>query len=234
MLRISRTDIVFIFFAVMQFCLWRATRDIHPDVAIVPPVPSELTVKAVSFGDEQFYFRALALEIQNAGDMYGNVTPLKDYDYKKLASWFFLLDTLDSKSNFVPAVASYYYGQTQHIADLTYIVDYLEAHASLHPADKWWWLAQAVYIANHRLGDKHRALLLANKLARTPDKDVPIWVRQMPAFIHAELGEKEEALFIIKHVLDNEKNISQDEYKFMQYFINERLDYIIKDSKKHK
>lgn len=232
MIRFSRSDCVFIFFLIMQCCVWYYTENIRPDITILPPVPGELTVKAVSFGDEQFYFRALALDIQNAGDMFGNVTALKDYDYKKLAGWIALLDSLDSDSNFTPAIVSYYYAQTQNVEDLPYIVDYLDVHASRDLKKKWWWMAQAVYIANHRQGDKKRALELANKLAQTPGDDIPLWARQMPAFIHAELGEKQEAMLIIKNILENEKNIPQKEYNFMQYFINERLDNIINDGKK--
>ncbi len=233
MQRLFLSDIVFLLFALLQAGVWYVTHGIKPDMAIVPPVSSETTVQALSLGDEQFYFRLLAMDIQNAGDMFGSVTALKDYDYERLSRWFYLLDSLDSRSNFVPAIASYYYGQTQHKEDLRYIVAYLEAHASRHLETKWWWMAQAVYIANHYLKDKKLALKLANKLASTPGSDVPLWARQMPAFIHAELGDKEEALLIIKHILASKKDISNDEYNFMQYFINERLDRIIQDAKTH-
>lgn len=232
-MRLSRTDIVFLLFAVLQLCFWYHTVSLQPELEVVPEVPSETTVKAISFGDEQFYFRTQALAIQFSGDTFGRSTALKDYDYNKLSQWFFLLDTLDNMSNFVPAIASYYYSQTQRKEDVRYIVDYLEAHASNSPEKKWWWMAQAVYLANHRMNDKPRALELALKLSKLEGKNIPIWAKQMPAFIYEQMGEKEEALLIIKQLIEHEKQLPKEEKNFMRYFIHERLNTIIKDGKGH-
>ena len=210
---------------ILQGVFWYNTHHIKPDMGIVPPVPGEMEVAALSFGDEQFYFRSLAFRIQNAGDTFGRFTPLKDYDYEKLSYWFYLLDGLDSTSNFVPALASYYYSQTQYKPDLHYIVKYLETHADRDLERKWWWLSQAVYIANQKLKDKKLALRLAHKLAKVPG-NLPIWTRQMPAFIHADLGETEAALAIITAIANNTKDLEAGEINFMNYFIQDRLGYL--------
>lgn len=210
-----------------QITFWLFTKEIKPDMDIVPPVPGELEVKALSFGDEQFYFRRLAFQIQNAGDTFGRFTALKDYDYKKLTMWFDLLDSLDPVSNLVPAMASYYYSQTQNTPDVRYIVDYLERHVAFDPPQKWWWMAQAVYIANQKLHDKQLALRLAYKLAAIPG-DLPIWARQMPAFIHADLGEREAALAIIMAISQSADKLTPGEINFMNYFIKDRLGYLEK------
>jgi hypothetical protein len=202
---------------------WEGTRHILPHMEIVPDVPSDVAVKALSLGDAQFFFRTLAFEIQNAGDSFGRFTPLKDYDYPKLKRWFELLDRLDSRSNFVPSLAAYLFSQSQRAEDTRYIVEYLDEHASRDMENKWWWMYQAAYLANHRLNDKQLALKLAYKLAATPKKDVPIWVRQMPALIHEELGEKEEALAIIYGIGEKVDNLSEGEMNYMRYFITERL-----------
>jgi hypothetical protein len=206
----------------IQIVFWYKTHDIRPAMDIVSEVPGEMAVKANSLGDEELYFRILALEIQNSGDTFGRFTALKLYDYKKLSAWFYLLDKLDDKSNFLPSIASYYYSQTQHTPDVKYIVDYLEFHSMKDLANKWWWLSQAVYLANFKLKDNQRALELANKLAQTPGK-IPMWARQMPAFIHEKLGEKEQAYIIIKNLLDNTKDLTKEELNFMNYFIKDRL-----------
>lgn len=210
-----------------QVVFWQFTHHIRPDMSIVPPVPGAAEVKALAFGDEQFYFRRLAFEIQNSGDTFGRFTALKEYDYSKLYLWFKLLDTLDPVSNFIPALASYYYSQTQHTPDVRYIVNYLEQHADYDPPKKWWWMAQAVYIANQKLKDKRLALRLAYKLAAIPG-DLPIWARQMPAFIHADLGEREAALAIILAISQSAKDLTPGEINFMNYFIKERLGYLEK------
>lgn len=221
-----KTDYIFMLFILLQVAFWGASQSIKPRMIIVPEVPREVAVKALSLGDKQFYFRSLAFEIQNAGDTFGRFTALKEYDYEKVSGWFYLLDKLDTKSNFVPALASYYYSQTQNVEDVRYIIDYLAAHTRSDPEKKWWWLGQAVYLANHKLKDKKLALKLAYELAAIPGNDRPLWTKQMPAFIHAKVGEYDQALIIIKDLMDNEEDLSQGEINFMNYFIKERLQTI--------
>lgn len=222
-----RTDIILYVFLMIQAGLWFGTKRYLPDMSIVPPVPSALSVKAMAFGDDAFYFRTQALKIQNAGDTFGRFTALYKYDYKKLYRWFTLLDSLDSKSNFVPAMAAYYYSQSQHVADVKYIVKYLEEHSEKDLYDNWWWMGQAVYLANNKLHDKKWALELAKKLASTPRNDIPFWAKQMPAFIYEQMGEDKQALTIIASILNNVDKIPPGELNFMRYFVKDRLKAII-------
>jgi len=226
-----RTDLWLYVFLIIQIGLWTVTRQHKPDLAIVPPVPSPMMVKAFALGDDEFYFRVLALRLQNAGDTFGRFTALKEYDYRELYRWFTLLDTLDQKSNFVPALAGYYFSQTQNTPDVIYVVKYLDKHASRDLYHKWWWMSQAVYLANHKLKDKKLALELAYKLASTPRDDIPLWAKQMPAFIHEQMGEEQQALIIIEDILrraDHEQ-LDPGEINFMKYFIQDRLHTIIEN-----
>ncbi|MCC7259620.1 MAG: hypothetical protein IT567_01145 [Alphaproteobacteria bacterium] len=213
-----RTDGWFYLFLLLQISFGIAVYDRHPTLDIVPPVPGKTAVQALAFGDEEAYFRVLGLELQNYGDTFGRFTALKHYDYKTLAGWLSLLDTLDNRSNLLPALASYYYSQTQNVQDVRYMVDYLAARFEQDPAQNWWWMGQAVYLANHTLKDKTLALDLAYRLAKTPG-DVPMWTRQMPAFILEEMGEKEAAMAIIVNILDSYKDLSDGERNFMHYFL---------------
>lgn len=210
-----------LFFAVLQLCFWDATRGKLPDMGIVPDVPGRVAVKALSFGDEEFYFRLLALDIQNAGDTFGRFTALYKYDYKKLYAWFTLLDSLDNESDYMPFIASYYYSQTQYVPDVRYVVDYLYQHSYYRPAQKYWWLAQATYLAEHKLHDKDLALKMAKPLEQADN--APYWVRQLPAFVHESRGEMEDALHIIEHIQEHSRNIPPGELRFMTYFVKERL-----------
>lgn len=214
---------------VLQILLWTETKHFKPDFTIVPDVPSELSIKAFSFGDEQFYFRTLAFDLQNAGDTFGRFTALRLYNYPKLYQWFTLLDKLDGKSNFVPSIAAYYFSQTQNTPDVKYIVQYLEETSMRDLYNKWWWMGQAVYLANYKLKDKEWALKLAYKLASTPRNDIPMWVKQMPAFIHEQRGEEEQAVKIISDILNNVDNIDQGELNFMSYFVTKRLKQLLEE-----
>lgn len=205
----------------LQVVFWWHTRKIVPDMSIVPDVPGEETVQALSLGDDQFFFRLLALQLQNAGDTFGRFTALKEYDYNKLYHWFRLLDTLDDQSNYIPSMATYYFSQTQNVADVKYIVDYLLEHAGHRVEQKWWWIVQAVYLANHRLEDKELALEIAHYIK--PEYDIPVWARQMPAFVHEKRGEFDAALKIIENIIDSQSELDRGELNFMHYFAKERL-----------
>ena len=224
-----QTDLLLYVSLILQIGLWFITSDIKPNLGILPEVPSQASIKAISLGDDAFYFRSFAYQIQNAGDSFGRFTALKEYNYAKLYQWLLLLDSLDSRSNFVPALAGYYFSQTQNTPDVRYIVDYLDQHAIKDLHNKWWWMSQAVYLANHKLKDRELALKLAYKLASTPRDDIPLWVKQMPAFIHEQLGEKEQAIYIIKNILENIDSIDQGELNFMHYFVTERLEKLIEE-----
>jgi hypothetical protein len=218
---------IFLFFLFAQFIFWLKTENIKPQISIVPQLPSKYSIEALSFGDREFYFRILAMKIQNAGDSFGRFTALKEYDYEKLYQWFKILDSLDDKSIFVPMLATYYFSQTQNIPDVIYIVRYLDEYAARDLGKKWWWLYQAIEIANITLKDKKLALELSYKLSEVKSPDAPVWVRQMPAFFHNQLGEDCAAFMVIKKILDEDelgiRKITPREMEFMRHFIKNRL-----------
>jgi hypothetical protein len=204
-----------------QLLFWNHSRNVMPEMSIVPDVPGERTVRALSLGDEETFFRLLALNIQNSGDTFGRFTALYKYDFNKLYHWFKLLDSLNNQSNYMPAMATYYFSQTQNPNDVKYIVDYLEQYASERPEDKWWWLVQATYLAMHKMADNDRALEIANHLRGV--RGIPIWAQQMPAFVQENRGEFGDALNIMQQILEHPDDYSQGELNFMRYFIDERL-----------
>ncbi|PZP85992.1 MAG: hypothetical protein DI582_04105 [Azospirillum brasilense] len=204
-----------------QGAFWNHSRAVMPEMGIVPAVPGERTVRALSFGDEEAFFRLLALNIQNSGDTFGRFTALYKYDFNKLYHWFHLLDGLDNESNYLPSMATYYFSQTQNRDNIRYIVDYLDEHTLGREQDKWWWVAQASYLASHKMKDSDRALEMALRLRGV--KGIPMWAQQLSAFVHEERGEFDLALGIIQEILRDPEQYSQGELNFMKYFIDERL-----------
>jgi hypothetical protein len=207
-------------FVLLQLTYWVETHNIKPNLGIVPDVPGRAAIHAMTFGDDEFYFRVLAFIIQNAGDTFGRFTSLRYYDFNKLYHWFNLLDELDARSNMIPAMACYYFSQTQNTADVRYIVDYLYTHATRDIAHKWWWLVQSIYLAQHKLNDMDLAMKVATPLV---NPEVPAWAQQMAAVVHEKRGEMEDALQIMMTIKENAKHISDADLKYMTYFIEERL-----------
>lgn len=225
---IKRISILFFFlFLFLHFCFHLKTQDVKPNPHIVPPLPNKYLVSALSLGDKEFYFRVLALKIQNAGDTFGRFPPLKKYDYKKLYQWFTFLDSLNSNSRVIPSLASYYYSQTQNKPDVIHMIRYLDEHASRDINKHWWWLYQATYNASMILGDDNLALELAHKLSKNEDPNAPLWTKQLPAFLHADMNQDCEAYFIIKQILDDHESgrriIKPEEMDFMRKFIQQRI-----------
>lgn len=218
--------LVFTLLFSMQLVFWIETKEHKPKMEIVPAVPGEQAVKALSFGDNQAFFRLLALHLQNFGDTFGRFTALREYDFDRLHGWFNLLDTLDNQSNYIPTLASYYFSQTQNVPDVHHVVEYLRDHSQHRLDEKWWWQVQAVYLANHKLKDSAWALELAKPLLHA--QDVPLWVNQLPAFIYEQRGEFGDALAIMEHVQKNAQNLKPGELRFMEYFIKERLNALEK------
>lgn len=210
-------------FLALQGAFWWHTHALRPALEIVPRPPGPAAVAALSLGDRQFLFRALALRLQHAGDTFGRNSPLKNYDYAALRDWFLLLDTLDGVSDLAPTLAAYYYSQTPKTDDIRYMTDYLQRHSMRDTERNWWWLTQAAYLANHKLGDKELALDIAEPLPRI--KAAPVWARQIPAFIHEQRGEVAEALAIMDGIKQSAgaDELSERELRFMRYFVEERL-----------
>ncbi|MCH2038883.1 MAG: hypothetical protein MK137_09865 [Rickettsiales bacterium] len=211
---------------------WQGTRHIQPSLGILNAPHSKTMANIVSFGDPQLYFRIRALLLQNAGDTYGRFTSLKKYNYEYLKGWAFLMDELDHRSHYMPSLMSYIFGQTPQTEDVIHVIEYLDHHASRDLQTKWWWMYQAVYLANSKLKDDELALSLAYKLASSDAETMPIWGKQLAAFIHEDRGEKEQARRFMQSIIDNLEDIPEKELNFMQYFIQERLELIKESSVK--
>ncbi|MBI2235138.1 MAG: hypothetical protein HYU57_09205 [Micavibrio aeruginosavorus] len=208
----------------MNIALWSYSHDLRPVWGNVPPVPDKAAAERMTLGDPQMAYRMIGLMLQNLGATGGRDFALKDYDYKTLGGWFYLEDELDPLSDYIPALAAYYYGATPEASDLMPVIDYLEAIGQRPQAHKWRWLAQAVYLARFRQGDLNRALALAQILAALPRTDMPLWARQMPAFIINARGDKEAAYALMMGVLgEGGKDLSPAEILFIRDYICGRI-----------
>ncbi len=217
----------FIIFFFLQLLFWFNTNEIRPKYDIVPQVPNKYIVSVISLGDKEFLFRALGERLQNSGDVFAGFVALKNYNYPMLYQWFKMLDGLNGKSNFIPALASYYYSQTQNTKDTIYVINYLDEHSSKNIDDNWWWMYHAMMIARKDLKDKDKALELAYKLSNNKAEKAPIWTREFPALIHSEMGDDCLAFRVTEKIIkDNEsgaRKLQHQDLELMRYFINKQL-----------
>jgi hypothetical protein len=213
-----------VFILALNIALWTYSRDLRPQWGNVPPVPSAKGAALATLGDSQMAYRVLGLMLQNLGSMGGQTEKFENYRYDRLRGWFFLEHRLDPESNFVPALAAYYYGATHKVDDLSPVIDYLQVAGQEPEPQKWRWLAQAVYLARYQQGDLNRALELANLLAGLKRNDMPLWARQMPAFVMNAQGDKQAAYALMVSILNSSaKELNPIEVRFIRDYVCERI-----------
>lgn len=190
--------IALIFSGLVWFFL---TKNIKPDLTITPLPPGKHLMKVISMGDDGLIYRNFGYQIQIAGDDYGTTTPLKNYSYAKLQQWFYLLSELDSRSEYVPSIAGFYYSNSQNPMDNVYIIDYLEKFADNNPVKFWRWYTTAMYLAYNKTHDDEKVKEIATKAA-TLDSSVPLWARTIGIF----LSSKKDICASVKLIASLDKN----------------------------
>lgn len=211
---------VLIFFLILNIAVWQFSHRKQAHWSNVPSPPSEQGVTASFLGDQLFAYRVWGLVLQNLGNSGGNYMPLKDYDYNHVAEWLNLLDKLDPRSDFVPLLAAYYFGATPDMSQLPPIIAYLEKVGKRPEGEKWRWLAQAMYLARHKLGDMDEALRLSKELASVYRPGMPAWTLQTQALITSEMGDKEAAYVMMKTMLASDtEHMQAPEVNFMVDYI---------------
>ena len=204
--------------------LWTGSRHMRAWWAGVPPVPSQNGAVALTLGDREFAFRTGALGLQNLGDNGGRIVPLKDYDYGKIGAWLWMLHGLNPASEHLPVTAAYYYGAERTPENVAVIVDYLSVIGQNPAGEKFRWLADAAFLARHRMNDLDRALDIAYTLARMEPahRPLPVWARQLPALILEAKGEKDAARRLMEGILADAEHLPPQEINFMAGWLAEK------------
>jgi len=197
---LRRLDFALILCAGAQFAFASVHQDLRPVLEAIPPPPSPAARDARAFGDQQFLYRQLVLDLQNFGDTGGRITTMRDYDIDRVLGWLDSLDHLDLDAAHHPFLAMRYFSQTPEPDALRRIVGYIAARADANPERHAIWIADAVYIAQVRLKDLPLAAEVAMILDRHDPRDVPVIVRQLPAFLLERLGAYGEAAAAMEKV----------------------------------
>ncbi len=196
--------LLFVAILLVNFSFWMQSRTVLSQWDNVPPAPGKVATAFSGLGDPEIAYRMFGYFLQNVGNTGGHYESLKKYDYDILGQWFFAAQSLDDRANYVPFLAAYYFGALDEPADkLDPVIDYLAAEGQKPYAQKWRWLAQAVYLARYKQNDLDKALRLANILASLKTDMAP-WARQMPAFIQIKMGNKQAAYEIMVRMLASE------------------------------
>ncbi len=206
-----------------QLLFWPQAQGLRPPRSGLGMAPPPAVARVISFGDDQLFYRAAGLTLQNAGDWAGTLTPLAAYDYTRLIGWLELAAQMDRRSQYAPMLAGFYFGQSKNPEQVRLIIGHLRRLAAQNPQRHWRWLAHGVYLARYKVKDAALALELARQLAALPATNKPVWTRELPAFVLAEAGERQAARDILEAILASTPDLHPSEQTFIRNYIDKRL-----------
>jgi hypothetical protein len=204
--RTHRVTMLLCIVAVLHAVFMWSNRGRRPELAVIDPPPTAAAAQALSFGDSQFLYRYWALDLQNDGDTGGRATPMRDYDYDNVLGWLKSLQALDPRAQHHVFLATRYFSQTPHSADIRRLVDFIVDDVARAPARKWYWLTQAEEMAEYKLKDLPYALAIAETAAGYDFPEMPSWIWLFPAVLLQKEGRPADASAVIDRVRREKHN----------------------------
>jgi hypothetical protein len=147
----------------------------------------------------------------------GSKVPYRDLDYDRLEAWLARILELDPDGQYPLIAASRLYAEVPIEAKERSMLEFVYRQFFLDPNRRWPWLAHATALAKHRLHDLPLARRYAQAIQRYAVADgVPLWARQMEAFILEDMNELETARLIIGGYLQSGEVKDPGELKFLE------------------
>jgi len=184
----------------------------------LPEAPDVRGVALFGFGDSVTQAKLLMLWLQAFDNQPGISIPFKDLNYDRVINWLEVILKLDNKAAYPLLSASRLYTETPDDDKKRLMLEYVYEKFLADPVARWPWMAHAVYVAKHRIGDLQLALKYARALRlNLTIGEAPHWVVQMEIYVLEELGEIESAKIIIGGLLESGKIAETDtEYRFLE------------------
>jgi hypothetical protein len=195
----------------------------------LPPVPSIGALRLASFGEPVALAKGLMLYLQAFDYQSGTRVPYRDLDYDRVEAWLAAILELDPSGQYPLLAASRLYAEVPDEAKQRSMLEFIYRQFLVDPNRRWPWLAHATVIAKHRLHDLPLALRFARaieRLATAPD--VPLWARQMQAFILEDMNELDAARLVIGGYVSSGKVKDPGELRFL----DERLEELERQTRR--
>jgi len=128
----------------------------------------------------------------------GSRVPYQALDYDVVQAWLLRILQLDPQGQYPLLAASRLYAEIPDAAKARKMLDFVYEQFALDPDRRWPWLAHAAAVAKHRLHDLPLALRYAAAIpAHATGPGVPLWAKEMPAFIAEDMNELDTARLMI-------------------------------------
>lgn len=188
----------------------------------LPQAPAMATLRLASFGDPVALAKALMLYLQAFDYRSGSKVPYRDLDYDRLEGWLSRILELDPEGQYPLLAASRIYAEVPIERKQRSMLEFVYREFMLDPDRRWPWLAHAAILAKHRLHDLPLALRYAQAIQRhATAADVPLWAKQMEAFILEDLNELQAARLVIGGYLQSGQVKDPGEIRFLDEQLRE-------------
>ena len=188
----------------------------------LPAAPPIGVLRLASFGDPIALGKALMLYLQAFDYQSGSEVPYRDLDYERLEAWLAAILELDPEGQYPLLAASRLYAEVPVEAKQRSMLEFVYRQFLVDPNRRWPWLAHATFIAKHRLHDLPLALRYARAIReRAVAAGIPLWARQMEAFILEDMNELDAARIMIGGYLESGKVEDPGELRFLDQRLKE-------------
>lgn len=187
------------------------------------PSPPRLDIaRSLSFGDDIFAAKLAMLWLQGFDNQPGISLSFAGLDYAKLSAWLSLIIALDPQAQYPLRAASRIYAEVADNDKRRLMLDFVQREFMRDPNLRWRWMAHAVFVAKHRMGDAALALQYARTLAAHGDgPEVPRWAKQMVIFVLEEMGELASAEVLLGGLLNSGQITDPHELRFLSQRLRE-------------
>jgi hypothetical protein len=210
------------FLAAAQVALRLGDRSHASDASDLPAAPSASAVRLFSLGDPVPAAKLLMLYLQSFDYQSGTRLPFQALDYSRLEQWLGLVLALDPRGQYPLMAASRVYADVPQADKQRSMLDFVYREFFADPDRRWPWLAHAAAVAKHRLNDMERARLYAHAIQEHARGDaVPLWAKQMEAFILEDMSELETARIMIGGFIASGQVKHPGELRFLEQRLKE-------------
>ena len=173
--------------------------------ALQPP-PASQTFRLLALDERIASARLIMLWLQSFDTQPGVSIPLRELDYERVGAWLDLALSLDQRSRAPLLAASRFYAEVPVEHKQRRMIRWISQKFIQRPDERWPFMAQAVYIAKHRIKDLPLALASARLIRRhASGAGVPAWARQMELFVLEDMGEIESAMILTGALIEHSR-----------------------------
>jgi hypothetical protein len=193
-----------------------------PVVRAMPDAPSARFLDLMSLGEQPTLARILMLWLQAFDYQPGVSVPFKALNYHRIIDWLNTILSLDPRSHYPLLSAARVYSEVPDNGKRRMMLDFVYKKFLEDPDHRWPWMAHAVFVAKHRIGDQKLALKYARAIRTHVTPGVaPYWAMQMELFVLADMGEVESAKVLLGGLLAGGMIKDKRQLQFLQQRLNE-------------